>query len=213
MTEPNEAEDRRAPGVPHLGVDAARTIAQIILNQCLEDSETVDGTVSGDASYADQVLADRDDFDVLAVLDAARRLKRATDLAVKACEEVLAGRLGDQDWRVGDRLLRSSSVPQYRVDDPAGLADWLADRYRDVVALTTSTQIRRSALTAVAEERGLDPETVFNTFTSTNWGPRRLSELPLSRAPAYAAGIPDGGYRLRRAAPPVNATISDGAPS
>lgn len=136
--------------------------------------------------------------ELVAAIDSLRRERAELAERQKELESELASRLVDKDWRYGDTLFRYSRPATTKVVDPGALADWLGDDYRHVVPLTASTQIRKTALWKVASDRGMDPELVDETFLEVTFGEPRLVEMPVSKAPAFAAQMKPGEYRPKR---------------
>lgn len=123
----------------------------------------------------------------------AETLVAAARQVLEAVKAQLAGTLeANESVRFGDTIYKTSPDRKDRVIDPAGLIEFLGDDWHHVVPVTSSTRLKVGGFRAVAERRGLDFETVRDTFIDTEWGDPKLAAVPVDKAPKYAAKLRHG---------------------
>jgi hypothetical protein len=109
----------------------------------------------------------------------AERLYRLTRLLREHINQRFAAHLGKDSLRQGDEVLRVGSYPVRKPVDPDPLWDFLGPDARLVIPIE---RVRITALRAVAERRGLDPEVIEDTFIDTTWSEPRLQVVPITKA-------------------------------
>ncbi len=129
-------------------------------------------------------------------LAAYERVAAAAREARDWLKGVMADRLGDDKVRFGDTLYASKQDAKVTVDRD-GLTKWLGDDYAAAVGMAANgANVRKGALTAIANKRGQDPRTIMDTFfESERKETRSLSGVPVTRAPKYAAKLDHGEIR------------------
>jgi len=127
------------------------------------------------------------------MLGDAEHIRTAANDLVNAIRTELASRLRENEAvRFGDTVYRMSVDRKERVIDPRALADWLRDDWHHVVPLSHSTPLKKTGLRAICERRGVEYETVRDSFIDVEWGGPKLSAIPIDRAPKYARGLEHG---------------------
>lgn len=136
-----------------------------------------------------------DDEELWVLIGRVEAVARAARELAEDLRAGLARRLDGAALRFGDTILVASPQRTDRLVDPDALIDWLGDDWATVIPVTASTRVRRRALEAVAEKRGVDPEVVWDTFVETEWSEPRLQAMPVDRAPAWARKLGHGERR------------------
>lgn len=138
-----------------------------------------------------------DDEELWVLIGRVEAVARAARELADEMKNALAARLDGAALRFGYTILVASPQRTDRLVDPDALIDWLGDDWATVIPVTASTRVRRRALEAVAEKRGVDPETVWDTFVETEWSEPRLQAMPVDRAPKWAQALSHGERRRR----------------
>lgn len=100
-----------------------------------------------------------------------------------------AAHLGRDSLRQGEEVFRVGSYPNRKPQDVDALWDFLGPDARKVIA---TERVRITALRAVAEQRGLDPEVVEDTFLETTWSEPRLQVVPITKARNWEQRLQSG---------------------
>ena len=129
-------------------------------------------------------------------LAAYERVAAAAREARDWLKGVMADKLGDDRGRFGDTPYRSKQDHKVTVNRD-GLTAWLGDDYAAAVGMAANgANVRKGALTAIANKRDQDPRTIMDTFfESEPKETRSLSGVPVTRAPKYAAKLDHGEIR------------------
>lgn len=157
-------------------------------------------TLAGDDDDADNLIIHLGEWpaDTLTgLLNACSRIEAAANEAKRRVETELASRLENHDLLVGQTLYRWQETRRERLVDPDALAEFLGDDWQAAIPLSESTRIRKGGLDAVAAKRGLDPQTVRDTFLAVEYGTPALQTIPVDKAPKFALKMTDGELRPR----------------
>jgi len=123
-------------------------------------------------------------------------IRQAVALLTAQVEGMIAAEIGEGGAaRCGDTICRFRPRATQRIVDPKGLIDWLRDDWYQVVPVTRSTTLRKGGLAAVCEKRGIDTQTVLDTFTEWEEGVPTVSRIPIDNAPKFLQAMEDGEVR------------------
>jgi len=140
-------------------------------------------------------------LDLIAYERAADQVVGAATVVRAAVRRALADRLGDGAARWGDYIYRNGSRTDWRVLDAEALADWLGPDWRKVVRVS-GDNLRRTSLRLLAERRGINPQSVVETFIEVTYTDRALQVLPIEKAPKFLQEMEEGEVRAPRALAP-----------
>ena len=126
------------------------------------------------------------------ILGDAEYVQRAARELVEHVKTVMAAQLDGRAIRLGDFIYSTRPDVTERLTNPKGLIEWLGDDWHHVIPVTPSTRLRRQALRAIAEQRGVDVESVLDTFVEVEEGPERLQAVPVVKAAKWLQALGHG---------------------
>ena len=128
---------------------------------------------------------------------AAETIVRAARAVVDRIKALMAAEMPTGRIRLGDDLWYTAADPKTSIPDRDKLIGFLGDDIAKVISIAADgSNVRKGALDAVAEARGLDPAVVRDTFLAVDRsGPRKLQRVPVSKGPKYAAAMEHGERR------------------
>lgn len=129
----------------------------------------------------------------------AGRMKRAADAVAKRIRDALLADVeAHSPIRIGDTVYASVPDRQRRLVDSGGFKAWLGEDWINAVRVDAGN-VRITTVRQIAEQRGLDPKAVEETFF--DWygeeDARRLQPYPVNGAstPKWAKELPEGMRR------------------
>ena len=104
----------------------------------------------------------------------------------------LSEQIGEKrNMRYGMDILRVRPKRTVKVEDPVGLANWLGADVSKVFRLDGSN-LRKTGLRQVCEERDADGDVIADTFLSVVEGETELVRVPINKAPLFLQDLDDG---------------------
>lgn len=128
----------------------------------------------------------------------AEYIQRAARELVEHVKSVMAAQLDGRAIRLGDVIYSTRPDVTERLTDPRGLIEWLGDDWHHVIPVTASTRLRKQALRAIAERRGVDVESVLDTFVEVEEGSEKLQAVPVAKAAKWLQALRHGETVERR---------------
>lgn len=135
------------------------------------------------------------------LLGEAETIRQAASELESDLKSAFAAQLVENETvRYGEKVYKVSPKRTTRITDPKAMAEWLADDWELVVPFSPSVgdKLKTTGLKAVCERRGVEFETIRDTFLETEWDDEmELKAIPMSRAPKYAQALDHGDSTIR----------------
>ena len=148
----------------------------------LSDSE--DETIS----YWEEYPTDINDY--MTLMNKVAQVKRAINLIEKDMKNRLAHDFKDKAIKVGDKVIVGKPSKSWKPYDKEKVMDFVGDDWRLVINPT----FRTTGIKALAEQRGLDPNVIFESLFYQE-EKDDVSILPSSKAPKYLQQLNDGDVK------------------
>lgn len=152
--------------------------------------------------YLDSGLFDDMSLDELTAVEATLgSLRAAIDLVRRVVKQEIEFRLVDEQanaFRRGDLIYMMAPKKDWKArDDEAvdSLLNWAGDEWRELYTVSPSTRVKKTGLRALAEKKGMDLQTLLDTFIHEDVGDMELQIIPIDRAPSWLQTLEEGATR------------------